>query len=419
MNEAIIAEIAALRLRAAALGSRSMSIEQLEDFTQAAFSQLLSLVEQVSSRQQGSPRASPLDTQAIHDLKAILTTIQEAQRHLRENEVRYRELGALHAATETLLTTIDMEALLARILDAATLAIPVAEKGMIHLIAQDTGQLEMRASFGYTDPRIRRFKLPGSVGYVAQAVGERTPLKIDDLESYTSSAQSSAPAPGGALSAIIAPLVLKSQVIGALSLESSRAAAFSDNDLSLLVNFASTATAAIRNSREHAEVQKLAVTDTLTGLYNRRGFIELGQREVERARRYKRPIVAIVMDLDNFKEINDNYGHANGDMVLQIVANRCLQNLRRVDLVGRLGGDEFTILLPETDDSTGSQVAERLRNSIANTPVDIDGAPVAISVSVGVSRSTTSIPDLDILLGRADSAMYLAKKAGRNRLEVG
>ena len=419
MNEDVVAEIAALRARAATLGSHSMSIEQLEDFTQAAFSQLLALVEQISARQPSSPRVSPLVAQAVHDLRTILRTIQEAQRNLRENEVRYRELGALHAATETLLTTIDMEALLARILDAATLAIPVAEKGMIHLIAQDTGQLEMRASLGYTDPRIRRFKLPGSVGYVAQAVGEHTPLKIDDLESYSSSTQKSTPTPGDARSAIIAPLVLKTQVIGALSLESSRISAFNENDLNLLVNFATTATAAIRNSREHAEVQKLAVTDTLTGLYNRRGFIELGQREVERARRYKRPIVAIVLDVDNFKKINDNYGHANGDMVLQTIANRCLQNLRRVDLVGRLGGDEFMILLPETDDSTGRQVAERLRNNIANIPVEIDGSMVEISVSVGVSRSTTTIPDLSILLSRADSAMYLAKKAGRNRLEVG
>ena len=184
------------------------------------------------------------------------------------------------------------------------------------------------------------------------------------------------------------------------------------------MNFATTATSAIRNSRQHAEVQKLAVTDTLTGLYNRRGFIELGQREVERSRRYKRPLVAIVIDIDNFKEINDNFGHANGDLVLQAVASRCLQNLRRVDLVARLGGDEFTILLPETDVSTGSQVAERLRNCISAAPVDLDGSQVAISVSVGVARSTTSIPDLDILLSRADSAMYQAKKSGRNRLEV-
>ncbi|HSG19870.1 MAG TPA: GGDEF domain-containing protein, partial [Burkholderiaceae bacterium] len=112
------------------------------------------------------------------------------------------------------------------------------------------------------------------------------------------------------------------------------------------------------------------------------------------------------------------YGHANGDLVLQAVASRCLHNLRRVDLVGRMGGDEFTILLPETDVKTGSQVAERLRYCIAATPVVINGSKVNISVSVGVARSTSSIPDLDILLNRADSAMYLAKKSGRNRLEI-
>jgi len=418
VNTDIAAEIAALRLKASALGSHPFPVEQLEELTQAAFAQVLILLDSFASRRLASAAPQPLDPQAIQDIKAILAAIQETQRQLRENEARYRELDALHAATETLLTTIDMEAMLGRMLDAATLAIPVAKKGMIHLVAQDTGQLEMRASLGYTDPRIRRIRLPGSVGYVAYAVRERSALKIDDLQSHPSYTQSTAPALGEARSAIIAPLVLKDQVIGAISLESPLASAFTENDLSLLVNFATTATSAIRNSRQHAEVQKLAVTDTLTGLYNRRGFIELGQREVERSRRYKRPLVAIVIDIDNFKEINDNFGHANGDLVLQAVASRCLQNLRRVDLVARLGGDEFTILLPETDVSTGSQVAERLRNCISAAPVDLDGSQVAISVSVGVARSTTSIPDLDILLSRADSAMYQAKKSGRNRLEV-
>jgi len=411
------AKIAALRLKAKSLDDRPVTIDQLEEITREAFSHLLVLLEQLSINQPATYRSSLPDSSTLQDLRTILKIIQDSQRKLRENEAHYRQLGALQAATETLLTTIDTEALLGRILDAAIIAIPVAEKGMIHLIAQDTGQLEMRASIGYTDPRIRRIRLPGSVGYVAQAVREGAALKIDDLTSHPNNSPASK-TPTEIRSAIIAPLILKNQVIGALSLESPDIAAFTENDLSLLVSFATTATSAIRNSRLHAEVQKQAITDTLTGLYNRRGFVELGQREVERARRYNRPMVAIVLDVDNFKEINDNYGHANGDLVLQTVANRCLQNLRRVDLVGRMGGDEFMILLPETDVSTGSHVAERLHQCISGVPVDINGAKVEISVSMGVARSTISIPDLDILLSRADSAMYLAKKAGRNQLKV-
>lgn len=411
------AKIANLRLKAESLGMHPFTIDQLEEITQEAFKHLLVLLERLSSSELGETQVDLPHPSTLQDLKAILNMIQDAQRKLKENEAHYRQLGALQAATETLLTTIDTEALLGRILDAATIAIPVAEKGMIHLIAQDTGQLEMRASIGYSDPRIRRIKLPGSAGYVAQAVREGAPLKVDDLTSQAKITPSSMSA-GEIRSAIIAPLILKNQVIGGLSLESSEIAAFTHNDLNLLVSFATTATSAIHNSRLHAEVQKQAITDTLTGLYNRRGFVELGQREVERSRRYHRPMVAIVLDVDNFKSINDTYGHANGDLVLQVVANRCLQNLRRVDLVGRMGGDEFMILLPETDISTGSQVAERLRQCIASTPIHIEGSKVDISVSMGVARSTVAIPDLDILLSRADSAMYLAKKAGRNRLRV-
>ena len=330
-----------------------------------------------------------------------------------------RELSALHAATGALLTTLDPEALLSRILDAAISAVPTANKGMIHLIAQDTGQLEMRASVGYADPRIRRIRIPAAVGYVAQAVREHTPLLIQDLRSDPSYVSGLFPEVQDVQSAIVAPLVMHGQVLGALSLESTKLSAFFEGDLRLLVSFAATATAAIQNARLHAEVQKLAITDALTGLYNRRGLFELGQREVERARRYKRPLVAMMMDIDHFKFINDYYGHTVGDQVLQAVAKRCSDNLRRIDILGRLGGDEFTILLPETDMFTASQVAERVRNTVADRPVVTEENPISVSVSLGVARATSATPDLEVLISRADAAMYIAKREGRNRVEFG
>jgi len=126
-----------------------------------------------------------------------------------------------------------------------------------------------------------------------------------------------------------------------------------------------------------------------------------------------------MMDIDHFKFINDFYGHAAGDQVLQAVAKRCSDNLRRIDILGRFGGDEFTILLPETDMFTASGVAERVRQYVANRPVMTDTSPVTITVSLGVARATATTPDLDVLISRADAAMYLAKKAGRNRVEFG
>jgi len=279
--------------------------------------------------------------------------------------------------------------------------------------------LEMRASVGYADPRIRRIRIPAAVGYVAQAVREHTPLLIQDLRSDPSYVSGLFPEVQDVQSAIVAPLVMHGQVLGALSLESTKLSAFFEGDLRLLVSFAATATAAIQNARLHAEVQKLAITDALTGLYNRRGLFELGQREVERARRYKRPLVAMMMDIDHFKFINDYYGHTVGDQVLQAVAKRCSDNLRRIDILGRLGGDEFTILLPETDMFTASQVAERVRNTVADRPVVTEENPISVSVSLGVARATSATPDLEVLISRADAAMYIAKREGRNRVEFG
>ncbi|MCI0520133.1 MAG: diguanylate cyclase [Chloroflexi bacterium] len=330
-----------------------------------------------------------------------------------------RELSALHTATSALLTTLDPEALLGRILDSAISAIPAADRGMIHLIAQDTGQLEMRASVGYSDPRIRRVRIPGAVGYVARSVRERTPLLVNNIHADPANLTGFFTEIQDVQSAVVAPLILKGQVLGAVSLESTHLSAFSQTDLRLLTSFATTATAAIQNARLHAEVQKLAITDSLTGLYNRRGLFELGQREVERSRRYKRPLVAVLMDVDHFKFINDIYGHTAGDLVLQTVAKRCNDNLRRIDILGRLGGDEFAILLPETDMFTASNVAERVRQCVAETPIATEKTPVNVSVSMGVARATSATPDLDILISRADAAMYVAKREGRNRVEFG
>lgn len=332
-----------------------------------------------------------------------------------------RELSALHKATAALLSTLDLEALLGQILDAAISAIPAARKGMLHLIARDTGQLEMRAILGYaeTDPRIQKFTLPSVKGYVAKAVSQRKPLLIPDFKPGESLFENNGgTAKGnGVQSAIIAPLVLSDHVLGALSLESSTRSAFTENDLRLIVSFAATATAAIRNAQLHAEVQKQAITDSLLNIYNRRGFYELGHREIERAHRFERPLVAIMMDVDHFKRVNDDYGHATGDQVLQAIAARLNNNIRKVDILGRYGGDEFSVLLPEIDLFGATNVAGRLRQSISDLPITVGADQITVTISLGVAKLSAEINDLNNLLQRADNAMYAAKQAGRNRID--
>ena len=174
----------------------------------------------------------------------------------------------------------------------------------------------------------------------------------------------------------------------------------------------------LERARLFQEVQSLALTDPLTGLQNRRSLFELGRIEFFRAQRMKRPFCCMMLDLDHFKQINDNYGHPLGDQVLQQFAKRCQSSVREIDLIGRYGGEELVILLPETDSETAMQVAERLRTSIAETPMKVSNQELSITVSIGVATKDENTLDLETLIARSDQAMYIAKHKGRNRVAI-
>lgn len=350
------------------------------------------------------------EIQAVgHDVTAIKRAEIAAEQH-------NRELAAMHTANQALLTTLDSEALLGQILDAAISAVPSAQKGTVHLIARDTGQLELRASIGYADPRIQKFSYSESSGYVARAVRERQALIFHDTTGEVPNPRKEIiPEVSTISSAIVAPLILKERVLGAVSLEAASLSAFTESDLRLLVSIAVTATNAIFNAELHAEVQKLAITDALTGLYNRRGLVELGEREIERSFRFKHPLTAIMLDVDNLKAINDSYGHIVGDQVLRSIANCCEKQLRKVDIIGRYAGDEFVVLLPETHMRMGAIVAERVRRCVEETQIPAESKLIQSSISLGVAGLTTEITSLEALIKKADTAMYSAKQSGRNQ----
>lgn len=163
------------------------------------------------------------------------------------------------------------------------------------------------------------------------------------------------------------------------------------------------------------ELQRLANTDTLTGLYNRRQFYKLADQELARSRRTKSPISLMMVDIDHFKQINDTYGHAMGDVVLQNLGRTMKNSLREIDVIARLGGEEFAILLPQTSSGQATELAQRLRSKIANESIPAtQGAEIQFTVSIGVDEWRESDPHLDALLKRCDTAMYQAKNSGRN-----
>jgi diguanylate cyclase (GGDEF)-like protein len=173
----------------------------------------------------------------------------------------------------------------------------------------------------------------------------------------------------------------------------------------------------ITERRETEEkLRQQATTDPLTEIFNRRYFFEVAQQELERSQRYKRPLSIIIFDIDHFKKINDTYGHNAGDEVLRKLTEGCAESLRENDIFARYGGEEFVILLPETDSDRAEQMAERMRKSCAETPLDVGVATVNQTVSFGVANLNGEKIDLDELLLRADKALYQAKEAGRNRV---
>jgi diguanylate cyclase (GGDEF)-like protein/PAS domain S-box-containing protein len=215
-----------------------------------------------------------------------------------------------------------------------------------------------------------------------------------------------------------APIISKERLVGFINLIGLTPGFFSQEHAIRLQAFADQAAIAIENARLYAEVQRLATLDDVTGIYNRRRLFELGHRELERSRRYQTPLAAILIDIDLFKKINDTFGHNTGDRVLAGIASVISWNIREVDLFGRYGGEEFVVLLPQTDRQSGLEVAERLRALVASQNYETDRGPISVTISLGLALLTDGIPSLATLIDRADQAMYAAKQAGRNRVEI-
>ena len=175
---------------------------------------------------------------------------------------------------------------------------------------------------------------------------------------------------------------------------------------------------ALRQFRRSRKLHRMAMTDPLTGIANRRHIEQLARRALDHAGATGEPLCVLVLDVDHFKTVNDAFGHAVGDQVLMRVAQACKQALRRFDMLGRLGGEEFLVVLPDTSMDVAMQIAERLRRKVESLPLGNLAPGLEITASVGAAEAEHEVDDLPELVRRADTAMYRAKDAGRNRVEV-
>ena len=282
-------------------------------------------------------------------------------------------------------------------------------------------------------------------GYAAALAGSsleeviRTghPRILNDLEAYLEANPGSDSTrlivEEGMRSSLTCPLIVKGEPVGFLYFSSTRPGAYDETHQDLFMQIADQLATIVEKSRLYDELlrlnerlqetmdalERLATRDSLTGLWNRRSILELLQRELARCAREGRTLVAVMVDIDHFKRINDEIGHLAGDEVLREVTHRVGSSLRSADVLGRLGGEEFLFILSPADEQSAREVMERARLACVAAPIVSDSSSFEVTVSLGAAVVAAGRgEDLSAVLRAADRALYRAKHGGRNRSEI-
>ncbi|MBT4311371.1 MAG: sensor domain-containing diguanylate cyclase [Anaerolineae bacterium] len=360
--------------------------------------------------------------------------------HLRaaKNENRYKEQTFLRDAFILLSSTLDYKAVLKELTRQLCLAVD-ATSAYINEVDEKQGVYISIAEYispkAGDEEKVSDLGEPYPMSLSSEAVGGNSPIDefqwveelrqgIPDVDHFDDldipKTQYEEMEHYGVKSILYIPLIAKGQLVGFSEIwESRHKKEFSDAEINLCTILSQQAVIALENAHMFDQVKHYASHDELTGLYNRRWLLELAQAEFNRCIRYDRSISLLMLDIDNFKNFNDTYGHAIGDEVLQAVANFCKESMRDSDFLGRYGGEEFVLVLTETLQEEAKIFAERLRKNIAKTMIPTDKGELSVTVSIGLAENDGITPNLEKLIDRADQAMYVAKKKGRNRIVVG
>ncbi len=321
----------------------------------------------------------------------------------------------LNEISQIISSSLDLNAVLQTILQLTTQLVN-ADMAALALISADKQHMLFNHTFNLPGT-LERTAVPAGEGLSWEVAVKNASLMLDDYQQHPAALEEWKRIDVHAFLGV--PLVAGNDTLGTLSLfRRIRGRPFNDRDRFLAEMVARQAGMAIQNARRYEEAKRLATHDSLTGLYTRHHFFELAHHEYERSRRYQRPMSIVMLDLDGLKQINDEYGHQCGDRALQVLAQICQSVLRQVDLIGRYGGDEFIILLPETDLMKAVRAAERVRERATQTVVQDHQGTVRISVSLGVASLEDDIESIEALVDRADQAQYLAKESGKNQVRI-
>ncbi len=322
-----------------------------------------------------------------------------------------RRVAAVYDVAHAANTGADLAGVLSVILDHAARATDAAN-GSVFLLLED-GELRPMASLS-TPPCNAETPSELPLAPAREALDARALITkaLDPRQEGGKDASASV---------VYVPLLAPAGPIGVLSLVSRSGRKFVRRQLDFLTSLCSEAALAIENAQLRSELRKLAITDHLTGLPNRREVERRLALELKRGARYGRPVSLLMVDVDNLKEVNDEFGHAAGDDVLCALARIMKESIRSSETAGRLGGDEFAIVLPETDARQAAALADRLIEGVSaavgawpNLP-DADAIEATVGMSIGVADSRNGALPLKELMARADAALYEAKRLGKNR----
>lgn len=328
-------------------------------------------------------------------------------------EKRINRFLDLHQFAELLKGIPDVPDLASRVVEEAHLLVPEAANCTLYLVNQDTQELSLVAANlnkPLTSPEAR-----GS--YYDQWVMKRSrPLLIEDTRNDFRFSTMRRGASDTIRSLCAAPLMTENRVLGVLSVSAPAEKVFSTDDLHTLDIISGLAAVTLRNRLLFDRMEELAIRDGLTGLYVNRYFQERLAEEITRAEIHQGIFSVILLDVDFFKQVNDEYGHSAGDLVLKNIASAILRCIRSGETAARYGGEEFVILLPNADKKAAMHLAEKIRDEIQASRFVLRRVEGVVTASLGVAHYPEDGITHDAIMGAADKNLYRAKKAGRNRV---
>jgi diguanylate cyclase (GGDEF)-like protein len=350
---------------------------------------------------------SSADSDILQMFSKQLMRILQRERVYPQIYRSHTTLKVLHEESSKLLSSLDMDVIARSLTDGAY---RIAPSEIVFFIAKGK-EFEVLRQLGIPAQKKKIFTLKGTL--LDMVVKNKEPFYLSDVRHYRSPVMPFKTDNLG--SVFVLPMLYEKEILGMLALLSEKINALNPYQIELLEVLGNQASTSIANARFHAEIERLAITDGLTGLFNHRHFQERLSQEFSRIDRFSEPLSVLIIDIDHFKKINDTYGHPVGDAVLKGVADKIRKTIRNIDISARYGGEEFAVILIGTDERGAMNMAERLRKAVMNKTFSADKNTFNVTISIGISTYTKGIKRKEELIEKADKALYQAKRGGRNR----